>query len=75
MKALFEKGEIKVKLSKIKINMLMARKQLTVTALAKRSGVSRSRMTVILSNSDATPICAGKLAQALEVDVTEILED
>ena len=31
--------------------MLMARKQLTITALAKRSGVSRSRMTVILSNT------------------------
>lgn len=64
-----------MKLSRTKIDMQMARKQLTVSALAEKYGVSRSRMTIILNNSDATPICAGKLAQALKVDITEILED
>lgn len=64
-----------MKISKEKINMQLARKQMTLTALAEKYGVSRPRMTIILGNRELTPVCVGRLAQALDVDITEILED
>lgn len=48
---------------------------MTVSDLASAYGVSRARMNVILNQREVTPLCAGKLAKALCVDVTEILED
>ena len=64
-----------MKLSKTKIELAMARKALTVTNLSKRYGVSRARMHVILNNREVTAMCAGRMANALEVDVKEIIED
>lgn len=64
-----------MKLSRDKINVAMARKALTVTNLAEKYGVSRARMNVILNSREVTAICAGSMANSLEVDVTEILED
>lgn len=56
-----------------KIGAAMAEKKMSVTALAKAYGVSRARMHTILNSKTVTPICAGRLADALEVDVTEII--
>ncbi|RGK70348.1 helix-turn-helix domain-containing protein [Enterocloster bolteae] len=64
-----------MKLSKTKIELAMARKALTVTNLSKRYGVSRARMHVILNSREVTAMCAGRMANALEVDVKEIIED
>lgn len=64
-----------MKLSRDKINIHMARKKMSVTELATAYGVSRSRIHIILNSQCITPTCAGKLAGALGVDVTEILED
>ena len=64
-----------MKLSRDKINVAMARKALTVTNLAEKYGVSRARMNVILNSREVTAIFAGRMANSLEVDVTEILED
>ena len=47
---------------------------MTVTALAEAYGVSRARMNMILNQREVTPLCAGRLAKALGVDVTEIIE-
>lgn len=64
-----------MELSRKKINIALAQKVMTVAQLAKAYGVSRSRMNVILNQREVTPVCAGRIAKALGVDVTEILAD
>lgn len=63
-----------MQLSRVKINLVLARKQMTVTQLAEKCGISRNRVNVILNSRTVSPMTAGKLAAALEVDVTEIIE-
>lgn len=64
-----------MELSRKKINLILARKQMTVTQLGEAYGVSRARINAILNQRKITFMCAGRLAAALGVDVTEILED
>lgn len=61
-------------LNQSKVAVAMARKGMDKTQLAKAAGVSRNRMYVILNSRTITPMVAGKLASALDVDVTDILE-
>ena len=63
-----------MKISREKINICMARKKMTVQALAKAYGVSRNRINVLLNQREISTVSAGKLADALNVDVTEIIE-
>lgn len=63
-----------MKLNRDKVNIEMARKKMTVVTLAKAYGVSRARMNVILNSQFVMPVCAGRVASALEVDVTEIID-
>lgn len=63
-----------MKLSREKLDVVMARKKMTVTNLAETYGVSRARMNVILNSRNISTVCAGRMAAALNVDVTEILE-
>lgn len=63
-----------MRLNRSKVDVAMARKKMTVVQLAETYGVSRSRMNVILNSQVVTPVCAGRVADALGVDVTEILE-
>lgn len=62
-------------LERTKVDIAMAREKLTVTKLADRYGISRARMNVILNSRNLTPMCAGRLADALKCDVKEIIED
>jgi DNA-binding Xre family transcriptional regulator len=64
-----------MKLDRDKVDIAMARKKMTTKQLADVYGVSRARMNVILNSQVVTPACAGRVAEALEVDVTEILAD
>ena len=48
---------------------------MTVSKLAEAYGVSRARMNTILNQRELTPVCVGRLASTLGVDVTEIIED
>lgn len=64
-----------MELSREKIEIARARKQITIEALAKLYGVSRARMNVILNQREVTALCAGRIAKALGLDVTEILKD
>lgn len=64
-----------MKISREKINIELARNKKTVTALAEAYGVSRARMNVILNQREVSVVSAGRLAEALGVDVTEILEN
>ena len=63
-----------MKISREKINIELARKEMNVTSLANTYGVSRARMNVILNSREVSTVSAGRLAKALGVDVTEILE-
>ena len=64
-----------VKISLDKIEIARARNCMTVSKLAEAYGVSRARMNTILNQRELTPVCVGRLASALGVDVTEIIED
>lgn len=63
-----------MKISRDKINICMARKKMNVKALVEVYGVSRARINVILNQREVSIVSAGRLADALGVDVTEILE-
>lgn len=65
----------KMKISRDKVDVCRARKKKSVEGLAEAYGVSRARMNVILNQREVSVVCAGRLAEALGVDVTEILED
>ena len=62
-------------LDRKKLEIARANKSMTISDLAKEYGVSRARMNVILNQYSVTTMCAGRLAKALGVDVTEIIED
>ena len=51
-----------MKLCRSKIDIELARKQMSVTDLANVYGVSRSRMNIILNSNVVTTVCAGRVA-------------
>lgn len=63
-----------MELNRGKVELAIARKGYTITQLAKVYGVSPQRIYTILGQKKVTPATAGRLAAALGVDVTEILE-
>ena len=63
-----------MRLNREKVDLAMARNCMTVTDLAENYGVSRARMNVILNSQKITPLCAGRIAKALNCDVTEIID-
>lgn len=63
-----------MKLDRKKIDICRARKKMNVADLAKAYGVSRARMNVILNQREVSVVSAGRLAEALGVDVLEIME-
>lgn len=76
-KTIFLKGEIKtmnLELSRKQIDIALGNRCMTITELAKAYGCSRARMNVILNSRMVTPMCAGRLAKALDVKVEQITE-
>ncbi len=63
-----------MELDRDKINVAMARKGYNIAKLARAYGASAQRMRTILNSRKVSPATVGKLAEALECDVTEILE-
>lgn len=64
-----------MKISRDKVDVCRARMKKSVSDLAEAYGVSRARMNVILNQREVSVVSAGRLAEALGVDVTEIIED
>lgn len=60
-------------ISATKINLLKAEQQLTNSALAERSGISRQSVSTILLRGTCNPITASKLARGLGVPVQDIV--
>lgn len=63
-----------MRLDRHKVDLHRARNKMSVAELASAYGVSRARMNVILNQREVSVIVAGRLAEALGVDVTEIIE-
>ena len=63
----------KLQLSRNKIDLLMAKQQITGEALAERYGASRNRIQIILNSASVTPRTVGKLAAALGVEPEDII--
>lgn len=57
-----------------KINVILAKKKMTQTALAEQSGMRQQQVSLILRRGCCRPINAGKIASALGVDVEELIE-
>lgn len=64
-----------MELDRNKINVAMARKNYNIAKLAETYGASPQRMRIILNSKKVSPATVGKLAKALDVDVTEIIEE
>lgn len=64
----------RIKLSREKIDIQLGNNLMSITELAKVYGCSRARINVILNSREVTPMCAGRLAKALNVKVEQIME-
>ncbi|MDI3536520.1 MAG: hypothetical protein PWR12_704 [Eubacteriaceae bacterium] len=64
-----------MKIDNHKLDMAMARSRTDVQTLCESSGLSRSALSLIRNKKrDPRPATIGKIAKALDVDVTEIIE-
>lgn len=69
-----KKGGKTMRLDRVKLIMLIAEKDLTLTKLSKMSGVSRQTLSCIKQGKRCTLETADKIARALDVNVQEIAE-
>lgn len=63
-----------MKLDVLKIKLIIARKELNQTDLAKKCGMRRQALNEIFNRGTCTLKTIGKIANALDVDVTEIIK-
>lgn len=63
-----------MKVSKAKISLIRARKCMSTEDLRK-AGLTQGNLNSIWNNRNMKPETVGKIARALGVDVTEILEE
>ena len=64
-----------MRLNKKAFDLALARAKLTKQEVAEKSGISPSTITKLLSQTkDKRPITAGKIADALGCNVTDLIE-
>lgn len=63
-----------MKLNAVKILVILAKTMQSKTTLAESAKLSRQTVTNVLKTGECKPETAGKIAKALGVDVTEIIE-
>lgn len=64
-----------MKISTQKLELLLARKQMTAGELAKRSGVCRQNISTIRGRGTCMPATLAKLAKGLGVDPADLIEE
>ena len=64
-----------IKLDGRKLNIELARHEMSVTQLAEAAGINRTSIAAIRKTGVCKTTTAGKLARALGIDVTEIMAD
>lgn len=63
-----------MRIDRIKLTVLLTKKDMTVKELAEKVGLSRATVTAVKRGKSCTLVTAGKLAAGLGVDVSEIIE-
>lgn len=63
-----------MKLSAEKIELIRANKKITIQELADRYGASYQRVRSVINSKNVQAVTAGRLADALGVDVAEIIK-
>lgn len=63
-----------MKVNKFKIQVAMANAELNRNKLANKAELSISTLCNVLSRGSCKPATAGRIAKALGIDVTEIIE-
>lgn len=63
-----------MKISKRKLEIAMARAELNRDTLAKKADMPIPTVCNVYTRGTCKPATAGRIAKALEVDVTEIME-
>lgn len=63
-----------MKISAVKIEMLIAERNMTKAALSGCCGISRQNISTIIRRGTCEPKTAGKLAAGLRVPLADILE-
>lgn len=58
-----------------RIEKTLAVREITQKKLAEMSGLYRQNISVILKRGTCTPVTAGKIAKALDVDIEEIIQN
>lgn len=64
-----------MKINRYKLEIAMARAKVDRTELAEKAGVPFSTICIVYRRKSCKPVTAGRIADALGVDVTTILED
>lgn len=64
-----------MKINKTKLEIAMARAELNRNTLAEKAGLPIPTVCNVYKRGSCKPATAGKIAKALECDVTEIIED
>lgn len=68
------KGGEKMRIDKIKILVIMAKQDLNQTKLAKNTGMSRGNLSTIINGKRCKVETVVKIAKALGVDYSELIE-
>lgn len=63
-----------MEIDKGKMLILMARMKINPNQVAEKAGISISTVSSVMQRGVCKPATAGRIAEALGVDVTEILE-
>lgn len=64
-----------MRIDRIKLVAELAKRDMTQKRLAELAGISRATVNYIKSGKSCSDEIGNKIAKALDVDVTEILED
>lgn len=64
-----------MKINTKKMMLAMAELQMSVNEIAEKSGVSRGTVSAIRAGKTCRPDIAGKIAQALDKPLIELIED
>lgn len=65
---------MKMKVNRKKLELAMARACMNTGDLVKKSAMPRPTVNNVIMGRDVRPATIGKIARALDVDVTDILE-
>lgn len=64
-----------MKIDTKRIKAGLADKQMTYSDLAKKSGIPKQSISTVMKRGSCSPITAGKIAKALEIDSMDLIED